>query len=147
MKYLGIDYGTKRIGLAVSNDEGTIAFPHSILTNTPAVINDIATMVQSESIDGIVIGDSLNTDGSQNQLGTDVDKFATRLIESTGCSVQFQDERFSSVAAQAHLYGKGNIANERWTETENTKKRDHHDAQAAAIILQRFLDRQQLASS
>ncbi|MCA9352402.1 Holliday junction resolvase RuvX [Patescibacteria group bacterium] len=147
MKYLGIDYGTKRIGVAVSNKEGTLAFPHSILANTPNVIDEIHTIIQSESIDGIIVGDSLNTDGSPNQLGTDVEKFATHLTESTGCSVQFQDERFSSIAAQAHLYGKGNIANEHWTETNNAKKRDHHDAQAATIILQRFLDRQHLASS
>ena len=55
--------------------------------------------------------------------------------------INLQDERMSSVAARSHLYGKGNVANEQWTERGNKKRRDAVDAGAAAIILQRYLDK------
>lgn len=143
MKHLGIDYGTKRIGLAMSNNEGTIAFPKETIPNSQDIIQDIVDMVEYESIEKIVIGKSLDPWGSENLIQREIDSFIKKLSYNLedGIEIINQDERGSSVAAASHLYGKGNIANEKWTGKNNQKKREHNDANAAVIILQRYLDR------
>ena len=142
MKYLGIDYGTKRIGLATSDDLGSLAFPKSTLTNTQNVIHEIITIIDNENIDAVVIGKSLNSQGEENQVQKYIKVFITKLSqEKEGIKIIEQDERGSSIAAASHLFGKGNIANARWTGKDNKKKREHNDAHAASIILQRYLDK------
>lgn len=142
MKYLGIDYGTKRIGLAISDDLGSLAFPKSTLTNTQNVIHEIITIIDNENIDAVVIGKSLNAQGEENQVQKYIKVFITKLSqEKEGIKIIEQDERGSSIAAASHLFGKGNIANARWTGKDNKKKREHNDAHAASIILQRYLDK------
>jgi putative Holliday junction resolvase len=141
MKYLGIDYGTKKIGTAISDSEGNIAFPRDIIANSPTVISELVQYIESEGIETVVVGKSLDPWGDENTVQQDIDRFVSKLSEATqGIQIIQQDERGSSVAARSHLYSKGNIANERWTEKENQKKREAVDAGAAAIILQRYLD-------
>jgi putative Holliday junction resolvase len=144
MKYLGIDYGTKRIGIAISNNEGTLAFPKETLENSVDIIQDIQDIIEYEDIEGIVVGKSLDAWGFTNQVQRDIKNFIKKLSYDLDGSIQIaqQDERGSSIAAASHLYGKGNIANEKWTGKENKKKREHNDANAAAVILQRYLDKQ-----
>jgi len=143
MKHLGIDYGTKRIGLAVSNNEGTLAFPKQTLDNSPYVFIQIIDIVKTDDIKHIVIGKSLDSFGNENIVEKKIQNFIIKIKnELDDIDVVQQDERGSSIAAASHLYGKGNIANQRWTGKQNTKKREHNDAHAAAIILQRYLDKQ-----
>ncbi|MFT7328149.1 MAG: putative Holliday junction resolvase [Crocinitomicaceae bacterium] len=142
MKYLGIDYGTKRIGLALSNEEGTLAFPKDTILNSQDIIQDILDIIAYENVEKIVIGKSLDAWGNTNQIQRAIEKFIEKLTyDLDDIEIIEQDERGSSVAAASHLYGKGNIANNRWTEKNNKKKREHNDANAAVIILQRYLDR------
>ena len=143
MKHLGIDYGTKRIGIAVSNNEGTLAFPKEILKNSQDIIQDILDIVEYEQIEIIVIGKSVDPWGSENLVQREINTFIKKLSYDLedGIEIIEQDERGSSVAAASHLYGKGNIANEKWTGKDNAKKREHNDANAATVILQRYLDR------
>ncbi|MCA9353117.1 Holliday junction resolvase RuvX [Patescibacteria group bacterium] len=140
MKYLGIDYGTKRIGIAISNEEGTLAFPYGIFANTAQFVEELKKVVNEESVQSIVIGESLHLDGVENEIMSAINVFAEKLEKEFGLPVHFQEERLSSVAAKSHLYGKGNIANERWTGKGNQEKRTSADDSAAAIILQRYLD-------
>lgn len=142
MKHLGIDYGTRRIGIAISNDEGTIAFPKDIFDNNNFVLREITDLIVKENIQTIVIGKSVDGDGNNNQVMDQIRSFAAKLEEATRLPIHFQDESFSSVAADAHLYGKGNIANESWTGQGNQARREANDDRAAAIILQRYLDKQ-----
>ena len=142
MKYLGIDYGTKRIGIALSNQEGTLAFPKLIFQNNTDWIPKLLNVISEESVDAIVIGESVNLDGKDNKLMQDIDRCVGVLKQEIDLPIYFEKEWMSSVAAQAHLYTKGNIANERWTGKENAKKREHSDANAASVILQRYLDKQ-----
>lgn len=141
MKHLGIDYGTKKIGLAVSDKRGKIAFPKSIIPNNPDIIQSIFNIIKNEDIEKIVIGKSLDPWGSENIVQKHIDTFIKKISHSFSGEIIEQDERGSSVAARSHLWGKGNIENEAWTGKKNKKRRDHVDAGAAAVILQRYLDK------
>lgn len=141
MKYLGIDYGTKRIGLAFSDDRGSMAFPKSTLENSQNIINDIINIVETDNIESIVIGKSLDQWGNTNKVQQQINNFINQLsVALPNIKIIEQDERGSSIAAASHLYSKGNIANAKWTGKGNAKKREHNDANAATVILQRFLD-------
>lgn len=142
MKYLGIDYGTKKIGLAISDQNGKIAFPKSVIPNSKNVVQDILDIISCEGVESIVVGKSLDPWGSENLVQRKIDSFTKELSSHLdGIEIIEQDERGSSLAATAHLYGKGNIANKKWTSRDNEKKRQDEDAGAAAIILQRYLDK------
>jgi len=142
MKYLGIDYGTKKIGIAVSDDRGALAFPKTIIPNDNMALAGIGEIIKNEGIEKIIIGESVQMDGSHNDLQKNIEKFSSALVSETGLEVDMEKEWLSSVAARSHLYGKGNIANEQWSASANKKRREAVDAGAAAIILQRYLDRQ-----
>lgn len=143
MKYIGIDFGKKRIGLAVSNEEGTLAFPLRTLENNSDVISELVSLVSKESITSIVMGKSLNAQGTENLIQRDIRILCSKIKDQLpDLAIFHQDERGSSIAAAAHLYGKDNIANKKWTAKANAKKREHNDAHAATIILQRFLDKE-----
>ncbi|MFT6829785.1 MAG: putative Holliday junction resolvase [Candidatus Paceibacteria bacterium] len=143
MKHLGIDYGTKRIGLALSNQEGSLAFPKETILNSQNLIREIVGIIYQEDIAVVVIGKSLDAAGSENTVQRAITSFIAKLSqEINDINITEQDERGSSIAASAHLYGKGNIANEKWSGRNNAKKREHNDANAAAVILQRYLDKQ-----
>lgn len=124
MKYIGIDYGTKKVGIAISDDEASFAFPKDIIPNNTA-IEYLKNVIQTENIEGIVIGESLASNGQDNDLAETVALFGNTIKEKVGKPVFFIREDFSSV--EAHRY--------------QTKKGDRDDS-AAAIILQRFLDKQ-----
>lgn len=142
MKYLGIDYGTKKIGIAISDERGQIAFPREIIVSNEKSIEKIKYIIDQEKIKKIIIGHSVNMDGSENTLQTKIKKFIEQLQAEINIPINSEKEWLSSIAARSHLYGKGNIANEKWTGKQNQKRRDDVDAGAAAIILQRYLDKQ-----
>ncbi|MEK7228097.1 MAG: Holliday junction resolvase RuvX [Patescibacteria group bacterium] len=124
MKYLGIDYGTKRIGLALSDEDGSFAFPREIVA-TDTLFEYLDTLMDEEEVGGIVIGESLATNGQQNELAETIQILGKKIEEKTGKQVFFIREDFSSV--EAHRY---------------QTKAGARDDSAAAIILQRFLDKQ-----
>jgi len=123
MKYLGIDYGEKRVGVAISDEEAGFAFPKVILQNNGA-INEILSICESENISGIVVGESLSSNGIQNEIDKKIKSFADKLGKEISLPIFFQREDFSSVEASRF-------------QIDNNKK----DDSAAAIILQRFLDK------
>lgn len=123
MKYLGIDYGTKRIGIAISDESGEFAFPKMIV-GVADVLQTISDLVAQEHIEGIVVGKSVASNGQNNEITSKVEEFKEKLKMATRLPVYSQDEGFSSM--EAHRYQT--VAGSR-------------DDSAAAIILQRFLDR------
>lgn len=141
MRYLGIDYGIKRVGIALSDRSGILAQPHAILDSKNNLVDAIVKLCQEEHVDALVIGESLDQEGQPNAIMEEVRSLEKQLQESLKLPIYFEKEWYSSVAAQGHLYGKGNIAKERWTGVMNEKRREHVDDKAAAVILQRFLDR------
>ena len=124
MKYLGIDYGTKRVGTAVSNNEGTIAFPRATLTNDDRLLKHLADVVATEKVEQIIVGDTGPHGGGENPITAEAEKFMEDLARETRLPVSRAFEVFSSIEASRYA----------------PKGSEHDDAAAAAIILQRFLD-------
>ncbi len=124
MKYLGIDYGTKKVGLATSDDSGEFAFPYTILPASTHLFDEILKVVEREHIQAIVVGKSVATNNASNIIAQDIDQFSKSLQKRLTIPVCLEREDFSSV--EAHRY---------------QTKAGNRDDSAAAIILQRFLDR------
>lgn len=124
MKYLGIDFGEKRVGIAISDDTGRMAFPNVVLENTPKLLEEVIKIIKDENVDGVVIGESKNFAGEPNKIMALIHEFVKNLNEEAGIKVLFEPEFLTSHQA------------ERWQG-----KNDLHDASAAAIILQSYLDR------
>lgn len=123
MKYLGIDVGTKRVGLATSDEAGGFAFPKGIVPAEDAE-KKIVALCKGEHIEGIVIGQSIASNEAENDTQAFIERFAKRVEATTGLPIHFEREDFSSV--EAHRY-----------QTDAGRR----DDSAAAVILQRFLDR------
>lgn len=124
MKYLCIDYGTKRVGIATSDDEGRIAFPFRIIPNTKKLVSDIAILCTAERVSAIVVGDSRNYRNEPNEIMKAVRPFAKELEQTTKLPLFFMNEVLSSREA-THMRGD---------DKDN-------DASAAAVVLQSFLDK------
>lgn len=124
MRYLGIDYGAKRIGLAISDESGVLAFPYVILENTKNKILEIKKTCEKEAVGFIVVGESLDYKGQPNAIKKEIDTFVVALKEAMEMPVA--EEREFLTTQQARFY-------------QTTRKRV--DDSAAAIILQSYLDR------
>lgn len=124
MRLLGIDYGTKRIGVALSDEEGRIAFPHGVLTNDESVLEELAMLVENEKVTAIVIGESRDYSQKENPIMQKVRDLQIRLVEDTGLPVHLEPEILSSFEAR-RVRGK----------------HEDLDASAAAIILQSYIDK------
>ena len=124
MKYLGIDYGSNRIGIAVSDSEGKIAFPRAAIKNNTKAISYIEKIVHDEKIEKIVIGDTRTIGGAKNSITPEAEKFISALEKATSLTVTRAFEGWSSIEASRYA-------------PENDS---HEDSAAAAIILQRFFE-------
>lgn len=139
VRILGIDYGAKRVGLAVSDATGVVARPLKTLTRDggdSAVLRAIVATIAELSTDdeplaAIVIGLPRRLDGSPNEQTPRVESFAKAVGIQTGLPVALQDERLSSHEAESRL-----AVNEKdWR-----RRKPLLDAAAAAVILQDYLD-------
>ncbi len=131
MRYLAIDHGTKRTGLAVCDARETIASPLAVVQGRKDLIPRIRQVVASEGIGAIVLGLPLNMDGSEGPQAKLVLAFARELGKRLDIPIHLQDERLSSFEAE-----------QKWQEIglSRGRKRERLDALAAADILQTFLD-------
>lgn len=125
MKLLGIDYGSKRVGIALSDSEGKMAFPHSVLKNDASFLSTLCALIESEGVDEIVIGHSKSKSGEDNPIQAAITELVTDLTLETGLPVHLEPEQYSTQEA-VRLQGR----------TDKT------DASAAAIILNSFITRQ-----
>ena len=123
MRFLGIDYGKKRVGIAVSDPSGCFALPHSVTENSEDLAEKVKKICMANEVETIVLGESKDFAGLDNTIMEEVRSFAEKL-KSTGLSVVLEPEHLSSAAAE-RFQGKVQKL----------------DASAAAIILQSYLDR------
>jgi len=137
MKYLGIDYGKKRIGLATAESDGGVAFPFKIIETYPNPANQIAEIVDSEKIEKIVIGESKAPDGTDNAIMEDVRDLVGQLSLLIAVPIELEREDFSTSASMRSLVPEKNVARSR-----SKKPVGSSDDRAAALILQRYLDKQ-----
>lgn len=136
IRYLGIDYGTKRVGSALSDDEGVLAFPYKILKNGKTLVDDIHNICGTEGVGAIVVGESFDLSGKPNKLMTDINSFVGEIRKNLNLPVSFQKEFMTTIEAR----GRGGKEVNNAKQISNTKNATV-DASAAALILQRYLDK------
>lgn len=133
MRYLGMDYGSKRVGLALSDEAGTMGFPHAILANTPRLVDEICVLIAKENIGAVVIGDSRDLPGNENPIAKDARAFGDHLSERSGVPVFYESEVFTSAEARR--------IPEKKMKSRSPKRHIDVDASAAALILTSYLSR------
>lgn len=138
MRTLAIDLGTRRVGLALSDEAGRLATPLEVLTvNSPRHAADaILPIIRREGVARLVVGLPLNMDDTAGPAARQTVIWGRGLAESAGLPVVFVDERLSSFEAEQTLAARRR-AGERLTRG---RKKQQLDAVAAAGILQAFLD-------
>ncbi len=136
MKYLGIDYGSKRVGLATSDEGGSFAFPHSIVPNTTELVPVIATLCEKEGVTGIVLGESTDLSGAPNKIMGSIEEFKRNLEAEMDLPVYFQKEFMTTIEARGREGKEKNNARKTAKAVQAPA-----DASAAALILQRYLDK------
>lgn len=136
MRYLGIDYGEKRIGVALSDEEGKMAFPLIVLNNDLASVKNVDNICQEEKVEAIVIGESCDLSGKPNEISKDIEKFEENLKEKLNLPIHFEKEFMTSL--HSNIPKTKNIFSARKIKKDTKEK---NDSSAATLILQRFLDR------
>ena len=123
-RILGIDYGTSGVGLAISDEHTSFAFPLEILRNDAFLLENIVHVVAEKNISEVAMGDTRAENGAANRVTPEADAFAQELERRAGVRVHVVREAWSSLEASRFA----------------PKGRERDDAASAAIILQRYLD-------
>lgn len=133
MRSLGLDIGDRRIGVALSDPEGILASPLTVINRQDEEldIKAITDIVSQKQVEQIIVGLPLSMDGSLSQQAEKVKEFTQKLCEHTQVPVEYRDERLTTVLAERLMQAVG---------TKKTGKKVRHDAQAAALVLQGYLD-------
>lgn len=147
MRSLGLDIGDKRTGVAISDPQGVLAIPLTVLADKDedAAIANILKLVEQYEVERIVVGLPYSLSGNLGQQAKKVTSFAERLrnviaplnevkgkqSHLTRVDIQLWDERLSTKAAEKLMIEAG---------TKRNKRKQQRDAMAAALILQGFLD-------
>jgi putative Holliday junction resolvase len=141
MKFLGIDYGTKRIGLAMSDENGKLAFPKEIILANNSAVKKIGEILKQENITEVVVGESMDFLGKENKVEDSIKLFILELGKNFSIKIHREKEFLTSVEARKMGNTKStfqkNESHSRIKKTDDKKV----DASAAALILQRFLDK------
>ncbi len=122
MKIIGIDFGSKRVGVAVADTEAGIAFPKAVLPNDKFLLGELKNITKGARC--IVFGESRDLQGKENSIFAEADNFKKLLERETGIDVFYEPEFYTT-------YGASRIQGDH----------DKIDASAAAIILQSYLDK------
>ena len=131
MRYLAIDHGTKRTGLAICDAAETISSPLTVLHGQKGLLKKIADIVEAENAGAVVVGLPLNMAGTESSQTKLVRKFAEQLKDQLSVPVHLQDERLSSFGAEEKLAP---------ADFTRGKRKKRLDAVAAAEILEAFLE-------
>jgi len=132
-RLLGVDFGSVRIGLAVSDPERRIGSPLKTYERrgTEQDADFFRNLIKQEEIAQIVVGLPVHLDGREGEKAKEARDFGQWLANIAGLPVIFWDERFTTVEAEAHLLGAG---------LSRKRRRDRRDRVAAQILLQTYLD-------
>lgn len=120
-KLMGIDYGSKRVGIALSDENGKIAFPHAVFPNDRTLMGDLTALAKRHQVSEIVIGESKRSRDEENPIAARARALGLELERETTARVHFEPEYYSSQEVRTH--------------TGATRV----DAEAAAVILNSFL--------
>jgi putative Holliday junction resolvase len=130
MRILGLDIGDRRIGVALSDPQGILASPLTIIErrDEQTAIRAIVDIVSQKEVGRIIVGLPLSMDGSISEQAKKVEAFIHELSDHTEVPIEFRDERLTTLSAKRLMQGV----------RKTRKARD--DAVAAALILQSYLD-------
>ncbi len=129
-RYLGVDYGTKRVGLAISDGLGLTARPLQVVART-AVVKRVQELHEEYTVTTMVVGLPTGLSGQEGASAAGARALGDELSDATGIPVEYLDERFTSNLAEDALLQSG---------MKRRERRETVDKVAAAIILQDYLD-------
>ncbi len=134
MRILAIDHGTKRMGIALSDELKTIAQPAGFIPSEPfnEFLEQLKNLIREKEVDLIIVGLPRNMDGSYGPAALKVQDFVAVLKNAIAVPIQTVDERLTSVQANRFLIS---------AKVRRDKRKEKVDATAAALILQSYLDR------
>ena len=142
MRFLGIDYGEKRVGIALSDESGSLAFPRGIFANAARLIPHLKSVCEAEHVGTLVVGESRTYRGEENPIMKKIVHFKKTLEQSIGVPVAFESETLSSAEARRPYR---NTKDERAARKTKKKPMILIDDSSAAIILQKYIDKQKYA--
>ena len=132
MRYLGLDYGQKRIGIAISDLSNTIATTYDVLANNRNFLESLKKVVESEKITHIVIGLPLHMNGAKGEKAILAEALGEEIKKMIDVEILYEDERLTTVSAERILI-EGDVRRD--------KRKNKIDSLAATFILQKNLDR------
>lgn len=132
-RILAIDYGSRRIGVAVSDPTGLIARGVTTLQNDTTTFHKLLQILQQEEVTKIVVGMPYDREGNKGRKAQEVDEFIAQLRQRTAMPIETWDESYSSVNAQRAFIDSG---------MKKRKRQQKHrvDEMAARLMLQEYLD-------
>ena len=137
MKFLGIDYGTRKVGLALSDEGGSTAFPLETIANDEQLVRYVEELVAREGVHAIALGDTRTASGEANDATAGLERFKTALSRAVSVPIHAVPEHGTTGAVHALTFPgepRGKI------QSRRSKNESGMDTHAAALILQRFLD-------
>ena len=150
-RFLAVDYGRKRIGLAISDEMGLTAQPIGMLVrvNRQRDLGRLRETCRARGVTHIIVGQPLHMTGEAGEMAEEAARFAARLGKATGIAVELVDERLTSWEAERLLEDHSGKAFHDDAKTSHKKRRESTrasvDAMAAAVILREYLEREQIA--
>lgn len=126
MRVLGIDYGSKKIGLALSDPSGRVAWPYRVLDNSMGAVEELRRICRDEGVELVVVGEAVDLRRRANPLWRSSRDFADRLTAASGLPLVWETEWFTTVEARRLASGSG---------------RDRRDDVAASLILKNYLEK------
>lgn len=130
---MGIDFGEKRIGIALSDPLLTFAYPHTTLSNDSSFLTNLFKIIEEKKVNKIILGKPSEKFKSSSELSPKVLKLKSEIESQKKLEVILWDEEFSSVIAQEKII-------QSVTKKSKRKEKDLLDKLAAAVILQEYLD-------
>ena len=129
-RVLALDYGTKRIGVALSDTRRVLASPYAVLA-ADEVTDRLSRIVEEEDVEEIIVGLPVSLGGDEGASAAAARRFANEVGSATGLPVSFVDERFTTKVAENRLIAGG---------VRRKRRRDIRDKMAATVMLQGYLD-------
>ena len=133
MRYLGIDYGTVRIGISISDTTNTIATSIGTIKNNEKLLDNIFSLIDKFEISKIILGNPLNMDGSFSKKSEEVLKLKKEIENNFNIEVILQDERLTTVISEKVLIE---------SNMRRNKRKKVIDSMASSLILQAYLDKE-----
>jgi putative holliday junction resolvase len=142
MRILGLDIGQKRIGVAITDEQCTIAYPLEVLENTPDVKKRLQSLVEKHSIDKIVVGMPYNLKGHKGHQAEVISEFVDENLSDINAIVVYADERFTSRISESVLREGRKQKDKGGSRAQHKRADGEVDKISASIILSGYIERQ-----